>query len=359
MILRAFLFSVVVALAIPQTSLGGMECRDFFKSVRTTYFAPRDVKADILENALGETKITLTKDQKYIQRVLKKWDLQNSTPHKVEVIAQKLVMKKDHDIDSFYAWVRSVFVKPDPTKELARVKYETQVLKEELLKRLDIYGYKKENSKFENFLDYKNANYNKAKLIQFGAINLLIAGGVYTTVNMMIPGMGISFQQFLYPFYFPIFNFAKSIEVSEAERELVRTKGFNAAYPTIKENHKLALGTTTTLRRLPYVIVGSMIGYIGWNYYNFRATEIRYEITEENLIPQTHPLFIQWRQDFILKNGRAPEMSNPKDKEAWDNIVQPLYMAWADNFNEAAGRYPDLSQKQDRQAWQEFVAGIK
>ena len=367
MVLRALLYLVVISVSLPQIShakLFGNRCAILFEQRGIEALSPTDSRLMILKSALGETKISLTRDQRHLEKILKSWDLQKSTPYKMELLAQQLVMKKDHlPAENFFAWVREVFRRDNPEKELNRVLFEGRLLRDELLYRLEIYGHKKQNSKLDNFRELTHNHYYKSKLTRFVAVNLLIAGTAYGIANTLLPGMEFTFHKFIYPFYIPLINPIKALKPTQTELDLVKRVGFDEAYPTLRENHKVANNVVPMFRRLPYVVLLSVAGYLGYNYYSFKAQEVETKDVQENLeigrIPESHPLFRDWRRDFIIENKREPDMKNPADKESWQFVEELTYMAWKDSFEAQHRRAPNLKNREDLMAWQEFLAGIQ
>lgn len=365
MILRVFLFSLAISISLPtHAKIFGRQCAYLFQPHGLEALPSSDMRVSLLKSALGETKINLTQDVAYLEKIMRKWDLRNSTPYHIEMIAQRLVMKKDREpSDNFLEWLKYILKRESPEKELMRVVYETQLLKEELLQRLEIYGYKKENSKWDNFRDLSHKHYYKSKLTRLVAVNLAIAGAVYGAVNYVLPGFDIPYYKFIYPVYFPLINPIQALKPNSVELDLVKRVGFDTAYPTLKDNHKVATNIVPVIRRMPYVLVLGVAGYLGYNYYSFKAMELETKEVQENLeigrIPYTHPLYKDWRRDFIIENQREPDMNNPKDKESWELIEEVTYTLWKESFEAQYHRAPNLKNKEDLMAWQEFLAGIQ
>lgn len=347
MFLRAFLF-LAISLSLPQFSLASNSCSALFQSPvlesisKSTF--DETLKVSILSTALSNTKIKITSDREYIQKVLSKWDLKKSTPWEMERIAQAMVLKLDQK-RTFAKWLMDLFVKKDAVKEAARVRAETLVLTEELINGLEVRGYLKSNSKFQNYKALRQKHYNKIQLAKFVAINAAL----------------IHFLGF--PLYFPNIDLIKNLDLDSKDIEMVRAKGFERSYPSILERYKAKLKGQLSLEHAPHVFILSVAGYVGYNYLTFKVDqkieETRYEVTKDVSLPVTDKFFNEWKIDFESREGREFDMRNPQDKRDWDVFIQSLYRAWADMFNEREGRYPDLSKSVERQEWEKFLSSLE
>lgn len=355
MTLRVFLLSLMVSFAIPQISFANTCAALFNSSQARVQPAPRfddQHKVVILKDALSHTKIKLTEDQQYLDEVLSKWDLRESSPFKIERIAQALVMKSDSKT-SFLMWLRNLVLKGNYVQEVTRVKYETDILTVELLDALDVRGYHKANSKYENYKAFRKKHYNKIQLAKFVAINGAIMGAISYLTN----------SNFFIPLYFPSIDLVRSFEPSAKELHLVRSVGFDKAYPTILNNHKLALKGQATLENAPTYLFTAALTYVAYNYFTFKAEqkieEVRYTISENQKIPVQEQFFLEWKADFEKREGRAVDMKTAQDRHEWDLFVQSVYRAWADMYYAKNQRFPDLTKEQDLREWEQFLVSVE
>jgi len=361
MTLRVFLLSLIVSFAtvqisFAQSSYANNQCSALFNPIPLKLKPPArfddHYKLLILKEALSHTKIKLTQDEKHLDDVLAKWDLRDSTPQKIERLAQALVMKSDSK-KSFSMWLRDLIIKDQHVKEVTRVKYETDILTVELLDALDMRGYHYKNSKFDNYKAFRQKHYNKIQLAKFVAINGLIMGAISHLTN----------SNFLVPLYFPSVDLVRSFDATLKELYLVRAQGFDKAYPTILNNHKLALRGEAALVNAPKALFSAALAYVAYNYFMFKAEqnieEVRYTISENQKIPVHEKYFLEWKVDFEKREGRAVDMKTAQDRHEWDLFVQSMYRAWADMYNAKNGRYPELTKEQDLLEWEQFLASVE
>ena len=371
MILRAFLFLAAFSLLAPQISFAqGLQCRDLFSLKHSVYVPPKSLKHSILSGALSKAnKIKLTHDQDYIDSVLKKWDINETTPQKIEVIAQKLVTKKDmvdkgdrSPLARLRDFIKDILIKPDPVKELARIRGESLVLKRELLLSVDTYVRVKENSRYDNYKAFRHKHFNKIQLAKMVTISGLINGSFYAAFSYLMPAVQIPPQYFFFPTYVPMFNFIKNLDFTDKELNMIQLQGFEAAYPMIRERHKLAVNTAYAAYGIPKAIYFTMLGYlsyVAYNYLKFQEDVSHYNVTIEEVVPTTHALYIGWRENFILENGREPNMRNAQDREEWRQVELFAFRLWSDEVSEKSGRRPDLSKPKDLKAWQEHLSELE
>lgn len=339
MILRVFLFSLALSFAAPNAS-AGFSCKFLFERIVPQTNLQQNIKSSILLGAVSKTKIRLTSDQKYIDKVLKQWDLDDSSPAKIERIAQTIVLKLDQK-RTFFQWLKSIVYRGDALKEATRVRAETLLLKREILDGLATRGYMHENSKYDNYREFRANHFNKIQFAKFLAIN------------------AVTIHYFGIPLYFPSFDLIKNMDLTYEDIDLVQNKGFDAAYKTILARHKIQTIPQRIIDHAPHAFFLSVLTYSAYNYLKVEVAEARYEITAENTIPQSNILFKEWQKSYEEQHGRKPDLKNAQDRKAWDITVLSIYRAWADLFNEKEGRYPDLSKEQDRLAWEKFLASVQ
>lgn len=340
MILRVFLLSLAISFATPHAE-AALSCSELFSArLPLAGSLEGNLKSAILARALEKTKISVTEDQKYINKVLEKWDLNESSPVKVERIAQKIVIKSDTKT-TFLKWLKSLFYKNDALKEAIRVRAETLVLKNEMLDQLILRGYDHENSKLDKLREFREKNDNAIKVAQMVVLDSL------------------SIHYLGFPVYMPLFNFTKTMDLTPSEVDLVRRVGFNEAYKTILKNHRIKAVSHSIFDHMPQIFILSIASYMTYNYLDVKSVETRYEITDDNVIPQSNPIYNAWKVQREAKLNRKVDLRNAQDLKDWQNTVHQIYRAWADEFNEKQGRYPDLSNPQDRRAWEEFLSEIQ
>lgn len=343
MILRVFLLSLQLSLALsfaaPNAS-AGWTCKSLFEKEISRDYLHENIKLSILARAVSNTKIKLTSDQKYIDKILKRWDLDDSSPAKIERIAQNIVLKLDTK-RTFSQWLKDLATRGNALREATRVRAETLVLKREIIEGLSIRGFTHENSKLDNYREFRAGHFNKIQLTKFLAVNAILV------------------HYFGVPLYFPSFDLAKNLDLTASEVDLVETKGFDEAYKTILANHKLKTISQRVIDHVPRAFFLGVLTYTAYNYLNIRVDESHPEITIENTIPQSNVLFLEWQKGYEAEYGRKPDLKNAQDRKEWDATVLSIYRAWADIFNENEGRYPDLSKPQDRLAWEKFLASVQ
>lgn len=339
MILRVFLFSLMLSFATPNAS-AGISCKFLFERKTEQTALQQAIKSSVLQNAVSKTKIQLTSDQKYIDKVLGHWDLDNSSPAKVERVAQSIVLKLDKK-RTFLQWLKGIVYRGDVLKEATRVRAETLLLKQEMLEGLATRGYAHKNTKFDNYRGFRANHFNKIQMAKFLAVNAVF-----------LHYLGI-------PLYFPSFDLIKNMNLTQEDIDLVQNKGFETAYKTILSRHKIQTIPQRIFDHAPQAFFLSVLTYTSYNYFKVQVQESHYEITAENTIPQSNVLFKEWQKNYEEQNGRKPDLKNAQDRKAWDATVLSIYRAWADLFNEKEGRYPDLSKEQDRLAWEKFLASVQ
>lgn len=343
MILRVFLLSLQLSLVLSfaaSDASAAFNCRSLFeKEISRDYFQ-QNTKLSILVKAVSNTKIKLTSDQKHIEKILKDWDLNDSSPAKIERIAQNIVLKLDTK-RSFSQWLRDIATRGNALKEATRVRAETLVLKHEMLEGLATRGYFHKNSKLDKYREFRVEHFNKIQLAKFLTVNAVL-----------IHYFGI-------PLYFPNFDLVKNLDLTPNEIYLVQTQGFDTAYKTILADHKIKTISQRAIDHIPRAFFLSVLTYTAYNYLDVRVNESQPKITPENTIPQSNVLFLEWQKGYEAEYGRKPDLKNPQDRKEWDATVLSIYRAWADIFNANEGRYPDLSKPQDRLAWEKFLASVQ
>ena len=328
---------LVSALSITERS-SAASCRSIFeKQVKEVRIDRQNIiKKNILEQSLLQTKIKITENKSYIEKVLNRWDLNNSTPSHMEQIAQALVIKLDKR-RTFLQWLKEIIVKSDPLKEAVRVRAETLILKREFLDSLEVRGLLKEDSRYDRYRNFRHAHFNKIQLAKFVVVN---AGAIYF--------LGI-------PLYMPSFNWINNLDLKSKDLDIIQYKGFDKTYEMIRGNYSREIKTQRAVYYVPHAFFVSIAGYTAYNYLRFEATESRYEIREEQIIPESHQLFIEWQRSYEERVGKRPDMKNPQDRKEWEILTLSIYRAFSDRFNEQKGRFPDLSKAQDRLEWEQFL----
>lgn len=340
MILRVFF---ILAMAFANPVYAGTACQSLFENTLSYQIKSQSVdfglKKGLIESAIKRSNISLHIEPKVIERLVSKWKLEKSTPAKIERLAQTLV-SKDENTERILIRLRNFFTKENTVKDLVKVRVHTLLLKRELIYGLETLGYLKPNTKFDQYRQFRQKYYNVIQAAKFIGIN---------AATMKYLGM---------PIYFPFFDQVKNIEFKAEELDMVQQRGFEAVYKTIAENYKARLYTQRALEHMPQAFVLSIGMMVSYNYFKIKNIENRYEITVENPIPQSHVLYLAWKESFIEKNGREPNLKNAQDRRGWDLLVQSVYRAWADMYQQREGRYPDLSKEQDRLAWEQFLETV-
>jgi hypothetical protein len=326
--LRVFLFLFAVVI-LPSHSFAARNCSSLFET---------DSKTVILDDAIFQGRLEIDKTSKQYAKALKSWDLDNSTPAKMETLAQSLVLKLEKR--TFAQWLKGLIFKGEATKAAVRVRAETLILKRELLDALEVRGLLKKDSRLDKYRTFRKAHFNKIQLAKMVAFN-----------SATIYFLGL-------PLYFPNFNWIHNLDLTEKDLDLVMIKGFNNAYPTILSNYKKELRINQVSEQAPQILFLSMMTYAAYNYLDLKVAENHYAVPVNESIPQSNQLFIQWKKDYEERSGHVVDMKNAQDRKAWDTTVQSIYRAWADMFNEKEGPYPDLSKPQDRQAWEKFLSSL-
>ncbi len=346
MILRVFLFSLF---ASPNLSYAQSACQPLFAKSSSSYVQVLDAKLvdkmakqEIVWTASRRTKVPVVYESEHLNDILSSWNLEKSTPAKIERLAQKLVLKEEQ-AESLFKRLRNSITKEHAVKDLVRIRVHTLLLKNELLRILSDSGFLNQNGVLGRYREFRLKYHNLITTAKFIGINAA-----------SIKYLGV-------PLYFPIFgtfNLVKNIEFKAEELALVQQKGFDAAYKTISEAYKARLYSQRGLAHTPQAFVLSIGMMVSYNYLRIKNVETRYDVTVENPIPQSHVLFEAWKQSFIEKNNREPNLKNAQDRREWDLLVNSVYRAWADIYHTENGRYPDLAKEKDRLAWEQFLETI-
>jgi hypothetical protein len=330
-------------LIVPSTSFSApagsdIKCSALFQpSARQSKVYELQLKNQILEEALAQTRIQIPKDDVQVAKVLKQWDLTNSTPAKMEVLAQAIVLKLNKR-RTFAQWLKNIISKSDGIKEAVRVRVNTLILKRELLDALEVRHLLKKDSKFDKYKDFRKVHFNKIQLAKLVAIN-----------SATIYFLGL-------PLYFPSFDWIHNLDLSDRDLDLALRKDFNAVYPKILSNYKKELQLQRVTEHAPQILFLSMAAYAGYNYLKFQSLESTSEVTTTVDIPQSSQLFLEWKKSYEERTGKTVDLTNAEDRKEWDTTVQSIYRAWSEMFNEKEGRYPDLSKEQDLKAWEKFLS---
>ncbi|MES2767514.1 MAG: hypothetical protein V4596_00090 [Bdellovibrionota bacterium] len=344
----------MLSLILPQWSYAADSCATLFEAKPKVNFEAQlkslvfvdEFKALILRDALRQNPhIQLKGDKSYINEVLNRWNLKDSSPAQIEKIAQALVIKLDEK-RTFFQWVREIILKGDYVREAMRVRSETRNLTIDILDAMDVRGY------FTNkdSLAFRKNHYNKIQLGKFVAVNGALMSAIYYLTGTFVPAL----------IYVPKLDILRNIDLDQADLTLIRVVGFYKAYPKILQKYKLQLRSQIALEQAPKVLFLSVASYIGYNYLSFRVEkkieEVRYSVPAEQKASIYKDYFELWKADYEKRESRPLDMKNAQDRTAWETFVKAHYRAWADTYQATNGHYPDLTKEQDLREWEQFLA---